>query len=83
MSDWSNIGSDARARSARPGPTCSVKVLLDSLPPADGAELRKALADPTIRATGLHRALRDRTVGEPPSTWSLSAHRRNDCACSR
>lgn len=83
MSDWSNIGSDARARSARPGPTCSVKVLLDSLLPADAAALRKAIADPTIRVTGLHRALRERLEDAPPSAWSLSAHRRNDCACTR
>lgn len=60
-------------------PRCTIAVLADSMPDEDLAVFGKALADPTMLATDLARALRAEGYDVGEST--IRRHRRGDCRC--
>jgi hypothetical protein len=69
---------EARAYAA-PKATCSVPGVLASLSEDDAADLRAALADPTITGTAIERALTNRGIHLRSST--IRRHRSRGCLC--
>lgn len=66
----------------RAGPRCTVTTTIERLAGTpEGDELAEAIADPTIPATALSRALR--SIGIELNMFPIARHRRGDCACSR
>ena len=65
----------------RPGPKCRTGILLEELPKDDAADLRAALADPTVAGSMIARALTK--LGHPMQAQSIVRHRKGDCGCDR
>ena len=69
----------ATAQARKPGPRCTVAIVLDALPPADRDALRAAIADPSLSAERIAQACRN--AGVPLGSSPLMRHRRNGCSC--
>jgi hypothetical protein len=65
------------------GPECSVRVLLETLPPKDAQELVEVMARPTsqIMHSAIAKVLARRNHRVPPD--AISRHRRGVCGCAR
>lgn len=72
---------DIKAETRRTGFPCCVKKALDALNTTDAADLRAALADPTIPATNIARALTKRGIVQFKNGDPITRHRRGDCRC--
>jgi hypothetical protein len=70
--------TEAEALTSKVGGTCTVKRLLDRLPPEERAELVEALAS-EVETTALSKALLRRDVDI--SSHTLRRHRRRECRC--
>lgn len=82
--NWDELETEALARK-KPGPSCSVKVLLEWLHEHDpkGADtIVRVMANHRLSTTSIHAALETR-VEEwlLPSAWSLRHHRAGRCSC--
>jgi hypothetical protein len=74
-----SLFDDIRSEVHSPGTACGVAATLALLPPADAADLEKAVDNKSIPATAIHRALRKR--GIQISDQSIGRHRRQGCQC--
>jgi hypothetical protein len=63
------------------GGICTVQVMRQAMKPAEAEEFDELLADPTVPATALSRALKD--SGYEASSSVLARHRSKDCKCGR
>ena len=63
-----------------PGTICTLATIISKLDPADTVALAKALADSTVSAPQLCRALV--RAGHPITRGVVERHRRGDCACN-
>lgn len=61
------------------GPSCSIAILLTTLPDDDAATLRRALGDVHIPSTVIAKALTD--IGQRIQSKTVQRHRRGDCEC--
>ena len=64
-----------------PNQGCGMARLIDGMAESDKADLEQALADPTITASAIDRALRKN--GFVVSGNMVRRHRRKDCACGQ
>lgn len=71
------LADEARDKAGQRGGRCTVGALYEVYPDPD--ELREALHDSTLSATGLHRALEDR--GYQIGQGAVERHRRGGCKC--
>lgn len=62
-----------------PNDGCGMVRILHTMSDQDRADVEKALADPTIAASAIDRALRKN--GHQTSGNMVRRHRRGDCAC--
>mgnify|MGYP003327818511 FL=1 len=58
---------------------CAVALVRAQLNETDLATLNAALANPTVSAAAIARALTD--IGFPTKQHTMTRHRRNDCSC--
>lgn len=63
--------------SSRKGPSCGVCTLLVEMDKSDSADLKAALADTTVYATVIAKALSRRDIRVNAST--ISRHRKGEC----
>ena len=77
MSLLDDIKNEAR----HTGMQCAVRKALAALDKRDAADLRKALADLSIPASQIARALVKRGVVELKNGDMITRHRRGDCRC--
>lgn len=61
-----------------PGPRCSTCLVIDTLDAADREALAMAMADPSVTASTIARALQ--SDGHDVSVASITRHRRKGCA---
>jgi hypothetical protein len=61
------------------GTVCSVTSLRETLDPTDRAHFDEALADPTVSAAAIARAVNNR--GHKIGQYAIGRHRRRDCTC--
>jgi hypothetical protein len=72
--------ADLIQQSKRPnGPVCATANLLHTLPKAEAADLRAALADQSVPGTSIARALVK--LGHKISGSTIQRHRRGECGC--
>lgn len=64
---------------SRPGPRCTMGVVLERLDPEDRRDLAALLADPLVPGSLISRALIARQHNVKPQT--VSRHRRRICDC--
>lgn len=81
MLDWSNFDQEVKSQLSTRGPRCSIRLMLDDLPADARAAVGRALADKGLTNSAIHRALRERLGDRTPSLFSVSNHRRGNCAC--
>lgn len=80
-SSFSDIEAEAVALVPRKV-QCHVARLLQDLDPDDAVHVRRALANRSLPATALHRALTAKVKAEVlPSTSSIQRHRSSACNC--
>lgn len=72
-----SFADEVAAVSRRPGPQCSFARL--TLPAEDAADLDAVLADATIPASAIAKALQAR--GVPIKQQTVTRHRQRDCSC--
>lgn len=83
MSDWSNFGTEVKTHATNRGPKCSVSVMLDALPSDAVVAVARVLIDrDSYTNSAVAKALRERLGSDSPSLWSVSNHRRGNCACA-
>ena len=63
----------------RPGTVCGIAKLYEALPAEDTEALKKAIADPMVKATAIARALKAR--GYQITDSVVTRHRRKECVC--
>lgn len=74
--------SDLIQKDQRPGvATCSVALLLRTLPKAEAADLRAAVADAAVTGAAISRALT--AFGHRVTTNTVNRHRRGECGCGQ
>lgn len=81
MNEPRSLMGDIRAAGVVNGPRCSVAVMADRLDDADAADLAAAIADPTVTASAIWRALAMR--GHHLGADAIRRHRNGVCACGR
>ncbi len=64
--------------SKRPGPTCTVCILIPTLPASDQSALEAAMTDLAVTASAIARALQ--SEGHDVSAETLRRHRSQRCA---
>lgn len=62
-------------------PLCKIARALTSFTPEDSADLKEALADPSVMHESIVRALVARGIGISPD--GVSRHRKGRCVCTR
>ena len=67
------------AQVSKPGPPCTVAVLIEQLPPEDVTVLTDALASPLWTNAKIARALK--AEGHGIAAQTLGRHRKGECAC--
>jgi hypothetical protein len=72
---------DIRAVASVNGPRCTVAIIAERLEGADAADFAAAIADPTITASAIWRALAMR--GHHLGADTIRRHRNGVCACGR
>lgn len=72
-----SFADEVHAAARPPGPRCSFARL--DLPPADAADLELVLADATIPASAIAKALQARAI--PIKQQTVTRHRQRDCSC--
>lgn len=63
----------------RPGTTCGIAKLYETLEKADAEDLRAAIADPMVKGTAIAKALKNRGFHITDSV--VTRHRRKECIC--
>jgi hypothetical protein len=76
-----SLMGEIRKAAAVNGPRCSVAVMAGTLDTADADDFAAALADPTITASAIYRALAMR--GHHLGADAIRRHRTGVCACGR
>lgn len=71
---------EAKNLRAPKGPQCTVGRLLATLTDEQANEVRDAIADPTVPASGLSKALEARGWGRVQAQ-TIQRHRRRECTC--
>ena len=74
-----SLAEEARARTSRPGPRCTVCRYLEN--PAIGPELAEALADEDLKGSAIAAVLRKR--GYPIGDQTVTRHRGGGCLDTR
>ena len=82
MSDWSAFEAEVRSNTLPRGPRCGVAVMLHGLGDHERRAVEPILTDRRFQVPAILKALVRYGI-EPPSSWSLSNHRRGKCACQR
>jgi len=76
-----SLMGDIRSAATVNGPRCSVAVMADRLDAGDADDFAAAIADPTITASAIWRALAMR--GHHLGADAIRRHRNGVCACGR
>lgn len=63
----------------RPGTTCGIAKMYETLTKEDAEALREAIADPMVKGTAIARALKNRGYHITDSV--VTRHRRKECIC--
>jgi hypothetical protein len=79
---WEDFEEDVKSASGRTRPACSIRTVLNSLPPGARTKLEVALENPAISSAAISKALRKRIGSDAPMQHTVSRHRRGDCSCS-
>lgn len=75
--------SEIKQHEARSKNRCRVKAILEMLEKDDRHDLEVAMADPSISAGAIARALCARGVDLNPNGERIRLHRRGLCGCAR
>jgi len=78
--DWGSLDGDAKALGGRSGGGCGVRVFLARLDPAGREAVTRALANDSLTASGLYKALASR-LPDPPKAYTIRRHRHQECTC--
>lgn len=71
---------EIRSVQEKKGAECSVKILLDKLPPGDRDAIEEAFRDPAIFGTSIAKVLKGR--GFDVAGHTIQRHRRGGCTCA-
>lgn len=83
MSDWDDLGEEARSHALQHGPQCGILRMILRLPEVDRLGVLAVVEDPEVPAASLRRALVKRLGDKAPPVYSITRHRRGECNCNR
>lgn len=81
MKHWAEFTSEVREQARPKGTVCGVTRLLSGLHKEAQDAVLGAIADESLTAPAISRALKARVGAKAPSSWTIANHRRGGCGC--